>query len=159
MLSSIDRDKTLKSKPPGALPYPDFGAGPSSSSAPSAPQTSQRTPRAERRRRSRSSNRRNRPSHAATGTRAVLPVAERQLGVVMVGILRHRKKLVLMDSHGHFWALISAVVSALPAVASVAALAKRSPWLETTSSWSRSSLSSVARPNRPGMVSSGLALV
>ena len=44
----------------------------------------------------------------------MLSRSERRLGVVMVGILRHRRKLVLMDSHGHCWASIRAVISALP---------------------------------------------
>ena len=43
---------------------------------------------------------------------------------------------------------------------SVAALAMEpSPWLETTSAWSPSSLFSAAWPSRPGVVTAGLLLV
>ena len=39
---------------------------------------------------------------------------ELRMGRALCGILRHRPKLVLMDSNGRFWATIQAVISALP---------------------------------------------
>ena len=47
----------------------------------------------------------------------------------------------------------------VPKSSVAAAAMERFPWLEPTSSWSRSSLLCVVWPSRPGVVSAGLALV